>query len=133
MPQDEVPAAAEELAQRLAAITAERDSAVADLTRTAAERDEARAGNAQAIAAYRQAVVAGLPEPARALVTGDSIPAIDAAAATARRLVEEIAAAARSAAQAAPVPSGGATRQPPDLGALSATEKIRYGLEMRET
>lgn len=128
MMQETAPPVVEAEDERLVVLAAERDAARADLARLTAERDEARASAAQAVTAYRQAVAAGLPEPARALVTGDSIAAIDAAAATARQLVETIAAAVRAEAMTAPVPSGGATRQPPDLSALSPAEKIRYGI-----
>jgi hypothetical protein len=113
------------LSARAAALESERDAALA-------ERDAARGSAAQAVTTYRTAIVEGLPEPARALVAGDSVAAIDAAAATARRLVEEITAAARAETMAAPVPSGGTLRQPPDLSALSSAEKIRQGIVMRD-
>lgn len=131
MDEQDVQARLDDLRARAATLEAERDAARADLARLAAERDAARTRAAQAITAYRAAVMAGLPEPARALVTGDSVEAIDAAAATARRLVEAITAAARAESLATPVPNGGVVRQPPDLSALSPSEKIRQGIGLR--
>lgn len=125
MDEHDLQARLDALSARASALESERDAALA-------ERDAARGSAAQAVTAYRTAIVEGLPEAARALVAGDSVAAIDAAAATARRLVEEITASARAEAMASPVPSGGAMRQPPDLGALSSAEKIRHGIVMRD-
>jgi hypothetical protein len=114
---DQLQAQLAERDAQLATVTAERDAATA-------ERDHSRVVADGAIARYRETVAASLPEPARALVAGDSIAAIDAAVEMARRIVTGLTAQQ----QTAPVPSGGAVRRPPDYSALSPAEKIRAGI-----
>lgn len=77
---------------------------------------------------YRAALLAGAPEVPEALVRGETADAIDESFAAAReavgRLREQVAAEA-----ARIIPYGAPARGGPDLGGLTAAEKIRAGIE----
>lgn len=110
----------------------ERDGALEAASAAAAERD----GRLAALAdRYRNAVVGGLPEAARALVTATEPEAVDAQAAAIRQTVEalrgELGQAAALAAAAAVPQGAGNGRAPLDLSSLSPREKIAYGLAER--
>ena len=118
------------LAERLAdreARTAEMETAAAGLRR---DLEAAHAERRAALTRYRETLLAGSPELPAELVTGDSLDQLDTAVRTARDLVARVREhVATDAARA--VPAGSPPRRGPDLGAMSAAEKIRYGIGSR--
>ena len=94
--------------------------------------DEQRALTAAAVARYREAMLRAEPDLPPELVSGDSIDAVDASLAAARRTVAQI--RSRLAAEAEPprgFPTGSPARGEPSADGLSAAEKIAYGLQQR--
>ncbi|MBI2886278.1 MAG: hypothetical protein HYY02_03615 [Chloroflexi bacterium] len=83
---------------------------------------------AAAAARYREAVLAAAPEVPPELVQGHTLEEVDRSLEAARRTVEEV--RRRLAAQAAAqrVPAGAPLRGGPELGGLSALEKIKWAL-----
>lgn len=80
-------------------------------------------------ARYRDAVLAQAPDLPADLVTGDSVAEIDEALVRARQTVAQVRQHLEQQAQALRVPAGAPVRSAPDLSALSASEKIRLGLQ----
>jgi F0F1-type ATP synthase membrane subunit b/b' len=117
----EMAAETESLRRRLEAAraeTAEVRQAASDESRRLTER-------------YREALLASLGDVPPDLLRGESVDDLDRAAATAREMMRQ----AREQAQAeaaARIPAGSPARATPDLGSLSATEKIRMGIASRE-
>jgi hypothetical protein len=74
--------------------------------------------------------------PAELVPESEDVREIEERFEAARRLVgdvqERLRAEAEAQARQARVPAGAPVRRGPDLSALSATEKIRWGLEGRE-
>ncbi len=118
------------LAERLAGQegrTREIETAAAELRRNL---DTAHIDRRAAMSRYREAVLAGSPELPADLVTGDTLDQIDTTVRAARELVARV--REHVAADAAPtVPAGSPPRRGPDAGAMSAAEKIRYGIGHR--
>jgi chromosome segregation ATPase len=80
---------------------------------------------------YRDLVVQTEPALPAELIAGDTIEDIDASVEAARDVVGRVRAHIAAQAQTARVPVGAPPRSGPDLGALSAEQKIRYGLARR--
>lgn len=128
---ESVRAEAAQLAERLA--DREARSVELEETATALRRDleTAHGDRRAALARYRDALLTQSPELPGELIGGETIEAIDASVQAARGLVARVrehvvAEAARA------VPAGSPTRRGPDLGAMSAAEKIRYGVSSRD-
>ena len=79
-------------------------------------------------ARYREALLAAAPEVPPDLVTGDTLEAIDASLAAARRTVAVVQQRLNAAGSPARVPAGAPARSGPDLRSLSPKEKIAFGL-----
>ena len=122
-----------------AAPTSSTDERDAEIERLRSELDDARRGvdseraaRGEAVARYRDAVLAANPALPPELVTGDTLEAVDASLDEARRAVAQIRERlAQEDAEAASrgFPAGAPGRLQPDPGAMSPTEKIAYGLE----
>ena len=112
-----------------------------ELARLRAELDEARGGleaerlaRHDAVARYREAVLAAEPALPPELVGGESLEEVDASVEAARRAVAQIREqlAQESEEEAARgFPAGAPGRLGPGTGAMSASEKIAFGLERR--
>lgn len=108
----------------------------ADLEATRRELEEQRRLASAAVARYRDAALAAEPELPPDLVTGDTIEAVDASLAAARRAVaqirERLAAESEAAASfARGFPAGAPARLDASTEGMSAAEKIARGLEQR--
>ena len=132
---DELP---DEAAAELAAVAeAERE----ELEQLRSELQEARdaldaeqAARRSAVARYRGALLAADPSLPPELIEGDEVEAVDASVEAARRTVAQIREriARESEAEAARgFPAGAPERRGPRTEAMSAAEKIAYGLEQR--
>ena len=91
--------------------------------------EAADAGGRADAARYREAVLAREPDLPAELVGGDSVTEIDDAIARVRQMVAQVRQHLEQQAQASRIPTGAPVRSAPDLSALSATEKIRLGLQ----
>ena len=91
--------------------------------------DAGRAEAREAASRYRDSVLAREPELPADLVAGETVADIDAAIGRARQTVAQVRQHLEQQAQAVRVPSGAPARGSPDASALSATEKIRLGLQ----
>ncbi len=80
---------------------------------------------------YREQALQQAPELPEELVTGDTVEEIDTALQRARETVSNVRGRLESEAQAGRVPAGAPPRSGPDLSAMSADEKIRFGLQQR--
>ena len=110
----------------MAEVSAARDSAQGEL-------EEARSSLRDAAVRYREAKLASLPELPRDLVSAsESLDEIDAAFEAAQRVVSEVRERVQEERQAVRVPAGSPPRRAQDLSSLSATEKIRLGIEERD-
>ena len=134
-PEDDLP---EDAAAELAAVAeAERE----ELATLRSELQEARdaldaeqAARRSAVARYRGALLAADPSLPPELIEGDGIEAVDASVEAARRTVAQIREriATESEDEAARgFPAGAPERRGPHTEAMSAAEKIAYGLEQR--
>ncbi len=81
-----------------------------------------------AVAKYRAAALANVPEIPAELVKGDSIDEIDASLEQARGIVSKVRQQLEAEAEVNKVPTGAPERTPQDLSALSPAEKIAYAL-----
>ena len=77
---------------------------------------------------YRELALEHSPELPQELVAGDTVEDVDQALQRARETVSKVRGHLESQAQAGRVPVGAPPRSAPDLSALSAEEKIRFGL-----
>ena len=112
---------------------AEREALVADQA-AQMEALQASAADAEARASagalrYREMVLAAEPDLPPDLVGGDSVDAVDESLARARQTVAQVRQRLEQQAQALRIPPGAPARTGPDLAGLSATEKIRLGLQ----
>ena len=80
---------------------------------------------------YREAVLQQSPELPGELVTGETVEEVDEAIERARATVSKVRGHLESQAQAGRVPVGAPARSGPDLSAMSAEEKIRFGLQQK--
>jgi len=116
---------------QLAEASAAREAAEGELSQLRAEVDETRTRLAEAAVKYREAKLASAPEvPADLVPPAESLAEIDEGFAAARRVVGQLRDRIQEERQSARVPVGSPTRRgAPDLSTLSASEKIRLGLE----
>ena len=124
-----------ELASRdeeLAALRDDLSAARAELAATRSEAEELRAGLRSAAEKYRQAVLASQAEVPPDLVGGETVEEVDRQLEAALRMVAQLKSHLESQAQAQRVPTGAPARRALDLGALTPTEKIGYGLAQRK-
>lgn len=119
------------LRDELAAASAAGEAAAAEAASLREALDAAAGRSLDAAARYRELLVRSEPELPPELISGDSIDAVEASAAAARALAEQMRAHMASQAHAARVPAGAPARAAPDLSALTAEQKIRYGLAQR--
>ena len=80
---------------------------------------------------YREAALQQSPELPGELVTGETVEEVDEAIERARATVSKVRGHLESQAQAGRVPVGAPPRSGPDLSAMSAEEKIRFGLQQK--
>ncbi len=78
---------------------------------------------------YREAALQQSPELPAELVTGETVEEVDQAIQRARETVSKVRGHLESQAQAGRVPVGAPPRSGPDFSAMSAEEKIRFGLQ----
>jgi multidrug resistance efflux pump len=133
----------DEVAAELAAIEeAEREAASAEarqrvqlesaLTSTQQELDAERERVRAAVARYREAVLAAEPALPPELVQGETLDELEASLASARQAVARIRGQLEQERESARgFPVGAPPRGGPRTGALSAAEKIAYGLQQR--
>ena len=94
------------------------------------EQAEALQGRVRSSAQrYRELALEHSPELPQELVTGETVEDVDQALQRARETVSKVRGHLESQAQAGRVPVGAPPRSAPDLSALSAEEKIRFGLQ----
>jgi len=120
-----------DLEAQLAEALQARETAEGELARTRSEAEETRLRLAGAAAKYREAKLASSPEiPPELVPATESLAEIDEAFEAAQRVVGQLRERIEDERQAARVPVGSPTRRgPADLSALSASEKIRVGLQ----
>jgi chromosome segregation ATPase len=82
----------------------------------------------QAVTAYREIVVKANPAVLAEMIAGDSIDGINESLINARAIMEKARREIEADAARAKVPAGAPQRTPPDMSALSAHEKIQFGL-----
>ncbi len=115
----------EELAQARNETQA-RDQELAGL----GERTQALQAQVQSAAQrYRELALEQASELPAELVTGETVEEVDQALQRARETVSKVRGHLESQAQAGRVPVGAPPRSGPDLSALSAEEKIRFGVQ----
>ena len=105
--------------ERELAAAAERTEALEAQVKSAAER-------------YRTVALERSPELPEELVAGDTVEEIDLAIERARETVSRVRGHLESRAQAGRVPVGAPVRSEPDRSAMSAEEKIKFGLQQQE-
>jgi len=119
---------------------AELEGELAQLQQSMAIREEEVKGEvatleeklSSAAGRYRALILAGAPEVPEELVKGETPDEVEASFAAAREMVEKVRRQLEAKAQAERVPAGAPARTPPDLGALSPSEKIAYALATRQ-
>ena len=139
---DEVESLREELeaaraeAAGLAERLADREARAAELeTAAAGLRQDLEAAHGErraALARYRETLLAQSPELPAEMVSGETLEAIDASAQAARELVARVREQVTATDASRAVPAGSPPRRGPDVSAMSAAEKIRYGLTERQ-
>ena len=113
-----------QLAVRDQRITELETNIAASIKETAAVRTSL----SQAVASYKTLLAQANPEVLVELIAGDSIEAINQSLQAAKDLVGRVKKTIVAAAAATRVPAGAPQRVKPDVSALSAREKIHYGL-----
>jgi hypothetical protein len=128
-------AEAERLGEEVRTAAAERDAAQGELAAArlaAGEAGEAwRTERESAVARYRALMLRAEPALPEALITGDSIDAIDASVEAASSVVASVREQLAASGRDARVPAGAPPRSAPDLSAMTPEQKIRYGLAQR--
>ena len=111
---------------------ASRDTEIAGLKQTITEAEEKLTqindSLSQAVASYRELVVAAHPEIPPELITGDSVESIDESLRNAQALVDKVKQGIEAEASKTRVPAGAPQRTPLDLSVLSPREKIEYAI-----
>ena len=116
----------------LTSVRAELHSAQAELADLSAQLAEARAVLQDAALKYRDARLAAAPHiPPDLVPAADDLAEIDRQFEAAQRVVGQLRDKLQDETRSARVPVGSPPRRPPDLSALSPTEKIKLGLEQR--
>lgn len=121
-----------QLKEQLASAQAEASARAEELSTLGQRAGDLEAQVKAAAARYREAVLASSPELPADLVAGDTVEDVDRSLEAARQTVSSIRGHLESQAQAGRVPVGSPPRSAPDLSALSAADKIRFGLQQRE-
>ena len=132
-PEDDLP---DEAAAELAAV-AERDELAAlrsELQEARDALDAERSARRAAVERYRGALLAAEPSLPPDLIEGEDLAAVDASVDAARRTVAQIRERIATESEedsARGFPAGAPERRGPRTEAMSAAEKIAYGLEQR--
>jgi len=106
---------------------------IADAAQTRAELTETQSRLREAVVRYRAAKLDGAPEVPEDLVrAAESLDEIDAEFEAAQRVVSQLREKMQEERQSSRIPAGSPLRRAPDLSNLSATEKIRLGIEERD-
>ena len=133
--EDDLP---DEAAAELAAVAEAEQAELADLRRELEEARDAldaeRAARRDAVDRYRGALLAAEPSLPPDLIEGDDLAAVDASVDAARRTVAQIRERIATESEddtARGFPAGAPERRGPRTEAMSAAEKIAYGLEQR--
>ena len=130
----------EEILDELAAVaeaeaTAAEAQQAAEIEALAAARSELEAQRAQtraAVARYREAVLAAEPELPPELVSGEALEEVESSLEAARHAVAQIRERLSAESEAGGgFPVGAPARGAPSSAAMSAAEKIAYGLEQQ--
>ena len=124
---EELAAAREELAA--AAAEAESAEGRAQLGEARDQLAESRSQLREAALKYREARLAAAPHIPADLVPGDTLEEIDQQLESAQRVVSHLREKLQQEGQSSRVPVGAPPRRPPDISSLSATEKIKLGLQ----
>jgi chromosome segregation ATPase len=119
------------MSDELAATRVLLAEAQADVERLRSDADGAAARASNAVARYRETVVAREPTLPAELIAGASIEDIDASVESARALTAHVRERIAAEAEAARVPAGAPARAAPDVTALTPEQKIRLGLAQR--
>jgi chromosome segregation ATPase len=93
--------------------------------------DEASAREREAARRYRELMLRLEPALPAEMIAGETIDAIDASVLAARDVVSRVRSHLEAQTTAARVPAGAPQRSGMDTGAMTAQQKIRYGLEQR--
>ena len=125
---DDAGAAIAELKQTLAGREGEISALNQSLNEAKGQSIRIAEALAQAVAAYRELIVKENPGVLADMVTGDSIEKINESLAGARAIMQKARREIEADAARARVPAGAPQRMPPETSALSAREKIQYGL-----
>ncbi len=111
---------------------AERDKRIAELESNVAasqkQLGDVRATLGQAVTSYRILVAQANPDVLADLITGDTVEAVNQSLQSAKELVGRVKKTIATEAAATRIPAGAPQRTAPDISALSAREKIHYGL-----
>ena len=121
-------AAIAELEQALAAKDGEIDAlkqAIAESEQKLAQMNESLS---QAVASYKELVVAANPDIPSELIAGDTVEEIDEALRKAQALIDKVKQGIEAEASRTRVPTGAPQRSPLDLSVLSPREKIQYAI-----
>jgi chromosome segregation ATPase len=124
-------AAIAELKQALAVKESEITVLNQSLEEAKKRLDEAGKSLATAAGAYRELVVQTNPGVLAEMINGDSIEKINESLQSARAIMERARREVEAEAARVRVPAGAPQRAPMDLSALTAREKIQYGLETK--
>jgi SMC interacting uncharacterized protein involved in chromosome segregation len=112
---------------------ADRDSEVVTMKQVAEDfkqkLDEMGKALPLAVAAYRELVAKANPGLVAGMIKGDTIEAINQSVKDAKALVEKVKQEVGAENARVRVPAGAPQRTLPDFSALSAREKIKYGME----
>jgi chromosome segregation ATPase len=117
-----------ELQRQIAARDESLAAQTVELEDLRAAATEAEAGRREAVQRVRQSVLEREPELPEDLVGGETVADLDAAVDRARQAVAQVRQHLDQRAQTHRVPAGAPARAAPDVGAMSAGEKIREGL-----
>jgi len=98
------------------------------ITSRDSELSKLKASLSGAVAKYRAALLASVPDIPEDLVKGITIEDIDGSLELARGIVSKVRQQLESEAEAKRVPAGAPPRTPQDLSALTPAEKIAYAL-----
>jgi chromosome segregation ATPase len=93
--------------------------------------DEASAREREAAVRYRELMLRAEPALPAEMIAGETIDAIDASVVAARDVLSRVRSHLEAQTTASRVPAGSPQRSGMDTGAMTAQQKIRYGLEQR--
>lgn len=121
---------------RLSEAEAAAEAARRDLETTGAELEETRSRLRDAALRYREARLASIPEvPSDLVPESDTLEQIERDFEAAQRVVEDLRSRLQQTNEegrrSTVVPAGSPPRRAPDTSSLSASEKIRLGLQQR--